>query len=248
MKNQAIISCNMKISYYPLINKILAAVRLRKIGSLVPSREVGFPRPFITVARDPGSGGCPIAKRVADKLGFLFVDEQIIEQIAGNTKQRKAIIKAIDEKSRTRIEDIVHSTLNKEYVDDYVYISELIKVILAYAHKGHVVILGRGANFICPTGKGLHANVTAPYNIRVQRAMNYEGFDKKQAKDVIAKVEKERKDFVKQYFKKNVHDVNAYDLTINTSYLDIDEAAQLIVDSFYKKFPAHVRLKAVFSS
>jgi hypothetical protein len=47
------------------------------------------------------------------------------------------------------------------------------------------VILGRGANFITPFGKGLHVNITAPYFIRVRRAMDYEGLSEQQAKEVL---------------------------------------------------------------
>ncbi|MFZ5376958.1 MAG: AAA family ATPase [Patescibacteria group bacterium] len=233
--------------YYPFINKLMTTLRLRDMSGSLRQSSYGFPRPFITVARDPGSGGKPIAKKVAEKLGFLYVDEQIVDQIASSTKQRKNIIRHVDEKSRNAIEDIIHSILNKEYVDENVYISELIKVILAYAHQGHVVILGRAANFICPFAKGLHVNVTASYNERLRRAMDYEGFDMKKAKQVIAKVEKERADFVNQYFKRNVRNNMAYDLTINTAYFSIDDSAQIIINAFYKKFSDFHRLKAVLT-
>lgn len=198
--------------------------------------ESSFKVPFITIAREPGSGGAPIAQEVADKLGFELVDEQIIEEIAHSIKKRKAIIKEIDEKARTRIEDIIHSTLNREYVDDLKYTKELFKVILAYAYKGKTVILGRGANFITPFAKGLHVNVTAPYDVRVQRAMDFEGFNLPEAKAEIAKTEKERRDFVKQYLRKDPKKFNSYDLTINTTYFRVGEASDVIIEALYRKF------------
>lgn len=225
----------MAINYYPLINKVLTSLKLRD-GLAHYSNEEAFIKPFITIAREPGSGGAPIAKAVADKLGFEFVDEQIIEEIAKSTKKRKAIIQAIDEKSRTRIEDMVHSMLNIEYLDDAKYVSELVKVVLTYAHNGYCVILGRGANFMTPFAKGLHVNITAPYKIRVQRAMDFEGLNEANAKEVIAKIEKERASFVKQYFKHDIDKKNAYDLTLNTTYFRVDEARDVIVDALYRKF------------
>lgn len=227
----------MKIDYYPFVNKMVMAFKLKEKSFLPFYTSVPFSRPFITIAREPGSGGAPIAKKVAEILGYLYLDEQIIDEISKSTKKRKAIVRAIDEKGRGSIEDIVHSLLNKEYVDDYTYVSELIKVILSYAYKGKVVILGRGANYICPFSEGLHVNVVAPYDVRVARAMKYEGFNKKKAKEVIADVEKERQDFVRQYFKQDLKKSNAYDLTINTTYFDIEKSADLIVKAFYAKFP-----------
>ncbi len=223
----------MDTRYYPLINKALQFFHLKE-SALNP--EHSFTKPFITIAREPGSGGAPIAEAVAQKLGFELIDEQIIDQIASSTKRRKEIIKAVDEKNRSKIEDIVHSVLNVEYIDDSAYVSELIKVVLAYAYQGKCVILGRGANFITPFGKGLHVNITAPYKVRVQRAIDYEGHNLAKAKEVIAKVEKERREFVKQYFKKDPKKVNSYDLTINTTYFDFKQSRDIIIEAFQRKF------------
>lgn len=227
----------MASQYYQLVNKALSWVNLREyLREKFSLTEDSFRQPFITVAREPGSGGAPIAKAVADKLGFEFIDDQIVEQIARSTKRRKAIIEEIDEKSRSRIEDVIHSLVNIEYVDEETYISELVKIILSYAHKGKCVILGRGANFITPFAKGLHVSITAPYEMRVQRAMHYEGLNENQAKDVIAKVENERNEFVKQYFRRNLKHRNVFDMTLNTSYFTVPQARDVIIEAFKQKF------------
>lgn len=237
----------MSIHYYPLINKIIKGLNLKDKSLLPPefTSEETFTKPFITVSREPGSGGAPIAKLVAEKFGFDFIDEQIVEEIAKSTKKRKEVIAAVDEKKRGAIDDMVHSLLNKDYVDDFKYISELVQVVLLYANQGHTVILGRGANFITPFAHGLHVRITAPYDVRVQRAIDYEGFTKKQAKEVIAKVEKERKEFVKQYFNHNLTKSNGYDLTINTTLFDIEDARDIIVKAFCHKFKRFDRYMAL---
>ncbi|HEX7017459.1 MAG TPA: cytidylate kinase-like family protein [Patescibacteria group bacterium] len=238
----------MAVHYYPLINKIISHLKIRDslINSFALSPETSFVRPFITIAREPGSGGAPIARAVAEKLGFEFVDEQIVQEIARSTKKRKAIIEAVDEKNRSAIEDMVHSMLNKEYIDDMKYMKELIKILLTYASQGQCVILGRGANFITPFAKGLHVSVTAPYKVRVQRAMDFEGHNEEKAKEVIAQVEKERDKFIKQYFRQDPNKKNAFDITLNTTYFKVDEAADVIVEAFYKKFSRSVRYGAIF--
>lgn len=237
----------MALHYYPFINKIMTSLNIREklsVGDL-DTLESSFIKPFITIAREPGSGGAPIAKAVAEKLGFTFVDDQIVEEIAKSTKKRKAIIEEVDEKSRTRINDMVHSILNEEYVDEVKYLSELVKVILTYALKGQVVILGRGANYITPFAKGLHVNITAPYAVRVQRAMDFEGLSSEKAKEVIKEVEEERKQFVNQYLKQDLRKRNSYDLTINTTYFRVNEARDVIIEAFYKKFSRSVRYGSI---
>jgi cytidylate kinase len=97
--------------------------------------------------------------------------------------------------------------------------------------------LGRGANFITPFAKGLHVSITAPYEIRVQRAMHYEGLSESKAKEVIAKVEDERNEFARQYFRRNLKHRNIFDLTLNTSYLNVQQSSQIIIEAFKQKFP-----------
>ncbi|MBT3249994.1 MAG: cytidylate kinase-like family protein [Candidatus Pacebacteria bacterium] len=228
----------MGIHYYPLINKIVKGLNL-KDKSFLPAElsiEESFVKPYITVSREPGSGGAPIARLVAEKLGFNLVDEQIVREIAKSTKKRKEVIRAIDEKKRSAIDDMVQSLLNEDYVDDLKYVSELVRVLLVYAHQGHCVLLGRGANFVTPFAHGLHVRITAPYQVRVQRSIDYEGYTKQQAKKRIAEVEKERREFVKQYFNKNMTKSNSYDLTINTTAFDIEDSRDVIIKAFCHKF------------
>lgn len=221
-------------------------VQERLQGPYIFESDDQFAHPFITIAREPGSGGAPIARAVAKKLGFECIDEQLIDDIAHSIKKRKAIIKQIDERSRTRMEDIVHSLLNPDYIDDLKYMTELTKVILTYAHKGQVVIVGRGGNFVTPFGKGLHVNITAPYGVRVERAMEYEGFNREKAEQVIADTEKERKNFVKQYLQRDPSKINSYDMTLNTTFFKVDDARDLIIETFYHKFPRLQRYMAIF--
>ncbi len=240
----------MSVHYYPLINKIMQSLNISnelQKSNGIPT-EAAFIQPFITIAREPGSGGAPVAKAVAEKLGFLFVDEQIVDDIARSTKQRREIIQAVDEKSRTKIEDMVHAMFNSEYIDDVKYVTELAKVILTYALRGQVVILGRGANFMTPFAKGLHVNIIAPYDVRVKRAMDFEGVKERKAKEILAKTEAERKMFVKQYLRKDLDKANSYDLTINTTYFQVNEARDIIIEAFYRKFSRSVRYGALFKS
>lgn len=236
----------MPINYYPLVNKIVSTLGIKdRLLQEIPEDHF-FSKPFITMAREPGSGGAPIAKKLAERLGFVVHDETIIDKVAESTKRRREIIKIVDEKSRTYINDLIHSSLNPEYIDENMFIKELSRVILTFAHQGNCVILGRGSNFITPFARGFHVNIVAPYEVRVQRAMEYEGYDKTKAKEVIAKYEKEREEFVKKYFKKELSSRNAYDVTLNTTYYSVDEAAEILEIAFRKKFPAFQRLKAAF--
>jgi cytidylate kinase len=196
-----------------------------------------FPKPSITISRDPGSGGRPIARQVAKRLGFKFYDEELIVAIAKSAKRTKQIITDVDEKSRSGIQDLVHTLFNPEYISEATYLNHLINVVMSLAHQGNAVILGRGANFIVPKEKVLSVLITAPKNVRIERAAKFEKVTHKKAVKIVEKFSKERRDFVKQYFKKNYSDVNYYDLVINSEHLDLDRTSELIITAFRLKFP-----------
>ena len=222
---------------YKLIDKFFTTSFLRSLKTEEEASQSLSLHPFITVARDPGSGGRPIAERVAKKLNFDFYDDALIEAIAKSSRKRTKIIKQVDEKTRSTIDDVIHNLFNPEYISDTTYINHLTKVVLALAHKGKAVLVGRGSNFIAPYTEGLNVLVTAPKQVRIERAVKYEKISKKVAKRRVEKISEQRKQFVSQYFSKDYTNPKYYDLIINTEYFDIDGASDLIISAFRKKFP-----------
>jgi len=198
--------------------------------------------PFITIARDPGSGGKPIAHEVAKNLGFEFYDRALIEAIAKSAKRRHQVVDNVDERTRSAIQDLVHNLFNPEYISDTTYLNHLTRVVLSLASQGKVVILGRGANFIIPRQESLNVLITAPKSVRISRAIEYEHINQKEAKKRIEKISKERRDFVSQYFNKRYANPNYYDLIVNTQYLNLDQATELVISSFRAKFPSFLLL------
>lgn len=235
----------MQEFYEKLMNRMSTA--LKPVSSAYGAKPkqvrrdtLGF-RPYITVSREPGSGGRPIAKKVAKMTGFTHYDKKLIERVSKSARKRKALIESVDEKSRTGMQDLVHSFFDSEYVSDISYIKHLSNVVLTLSEKGDVVILGRGGNFVTSRRRGLHVRVSAPYMVRVMRAMKHEKIDEKKARKVIKKVDDDRRSFVSQYFGKSISNSDYYDMIINTTYMTIDEAAELIVRMFELKFPRYLR-------
>jgi cytidylate kinase len=194
-------------------------------------------RPFVTISRESGSGGRPIAEAVTKRLGFKLYDKTLIELIAKKAKKRKALIASLDEKDRGFVEDLVHSLLNPDYVSEMAYFKPLCEVVLSVARKGNCVILGRGANFITSQYGGLHVRLAAPFLVRAGYTAQYEGYTIYEARERVKKIDKDRKEFIKQYFGKNPSNANYYDLVVNTTYLQVEEAKDVILTAFRKKFP-----------
>jgi len=224
----------MMSSYTEIVNKMVwLGEQNQKQGYLFGKKW--NVRTFVTVSRDPGSGGKPIAQKLAKKLGYKFYDEALVDQIAKSVNVRKEVLAQVDEKDRSQIEDLVHSLLNPEYVSERRYITHLFKVVLSLAHTSKAVFLGRGTNFILPKAGGLHVRITAPYRVCVSRAVAYEGVTHSRAREIIREVTDERAAFVKQYFGKDINNSKYYDLTLNTSFFDIERSVDTIERAFKEK-------------
>ncbi len=231
----------MEFSYEALVQRVMTRLRVRDRVSKSQIDRIGvtaerFSKPFITIARDPGSGGKLVGQAVAKKLGFTFYDHELIEEIAKSTNLRRNILSQVDEKGRSALQDLIQGFINPNYVSDVTYFTQLCKVILSLAYQGNVVILGRGANFITPFAQGLHVRITAPKQVCIQRAIDFEGHTPLKAREVVEKIEADRREFVRQYFSKDIRRAHYYDLTINTMFYKPDEAAEIVLSAFKQKF------------
>ena len=193
-------------------------------------------KPFITIARGRVMAGTCWARSCKASWFYLY-DHELIDEIAKSTKLRKSVVDQVDEKGRTALQDLVQGLINPNYVSDITYFTALCRVILSLAYRGNVVILGRGANYITPFAQGLHVRITAPVQVRIQRAIDYEGHPYPVAKEIIQKLDADRREFVKQYFDKDIRHANHYDLTINTMFYKPHETAQIVIAAFKQKFP-----------
>lgn len=223
-----------------LFDELIARHIKRKELLLTDSTQVRtnqIMKPFVTLSRESGSGGGPIGKAVAKKLGFKLYDKKLIELTAKKSKQRKNLIESLDEKDRGFVEDLVNSMLNPDYVAEETYIKHLCQVVLSVAHHGNCVIMGRGSNFITSQFGGLHVRIVAPFLVRAGYTAQYEGWSIYEARERVKEFDRERKEFVKKNFGKDPSNDNYYDLVINTTYYNIEQAASIIVAAFKQKFP-----------
>lgn len=193
-------------------------------------------KPVITISRQPGSGGRPIGKLLAKKLGIKFYDRSLIEKVGKRMKLAPELLKKVDERSRSGIVDLVQNMFNPDYVSDQAYFRNLCKVILNVAQDGKAVIVGRGANFLIPQVYCLRVQVVAPYRVRVSRAVEFEHVNREEAREIIRNTTADRVGFVKQYFGKNIMSPKYYDLTLNSTFFTIDQSVELIEQAYKNKF------------
>jgi len=223
-------------SLFYLVNKQVNEYLLRR--KIFRQRKKRDFKPCVVFSRENGTGGRLIARKVAEKLGFKLYDKDLIWMIAHKTKLKKGLIRSVDEKTQNTIESIINTFLGFEPLPEYEYIRALTRVVLSIVAKGKAVILGRGGNFIVPPEFALRVRIIAPLKVRLKNSQQFEypGKSLDYIKDKMLKIHKERKDFVQKYFSKNVSNANYYDLVINTEYLTIKQATEIVITAFKERF------------
>ncbi|TNF50524.1 MAG: cytidylate kinase-like family protein [Deltaproteobacteria bacterium] len=179
---------------------------------------------IITISREMGSGGIPVAHKVAEKLGYQLIDGEMIMAAAEAYGLSAEAVEQADEKPP----HFVDTLDSKQFLD--LHLIELI--ILEAALKGNVVIYGRGGqDLLKDVNSVLRTRIIAPFEDRVERWAEREWLDPDRARYLVRKSDQQRAGFIKYYFDRDWDDSVHYDLVINTQRLSEDKAVEVICDS-----------------
>jgi cytidylate kinase len=179
---------------------------------------------IITISRQMGSGGIPIARKAAEKLGYTLVDGDAILAVAEQYGLSQETIEQADEKPPHFVE-----TLDAKH-EIALHLIELI--ILDYALKGNVIIYGRGGqDLLKGISSVLRVRVIAPFEERVERWSEREWLDPERARKLVRKSDQQRAGFIRYYFDRDWDDPLGYDLIINTERLSEESAVRVIGDA-----------------
>lgn len=190
--------------------------------------------PYLLISREKGAGGRQVANLIGQSLGWQVFDRQIVDAIADRTHMRQQLVETLDEKTRGGLEEFLRTVLTRDIgLTDY--LTHLRRVLLTLGQQGDVVIVGRGAEHILPVQFGLRVRLVAPLDIRVERIARANGSTPDAAKALIARVDQERKDFIRGQFQKDVRDPMNYDLMINTGALTAERTTEIVLATLKQK-------------
>jgi cytidylate kinase len=199
---------------------------------------------IITIGRQYGSGGRIVGKALAEELGIHFYDEEILTITSEQSAVGEVFFRLADEKAGNnllyRIVSGLKPQLGRPSTDaDIVKPENLFRfqsqVINELAKEESCIIAGRCADYILSREE---ANVPGLVKIFVyadtptliQRTMEVDNIDEKEAARRVKKINKERKEYYRYYTGENWEDWDNYDLIINTSRIDLEQTAGLIKD------------------
>ncbi|WP_291315517.1 cytidylate kinase-like family protein [Desulfuromonas sp.] len=178
---------------------------------------------IITISREMGSAGIPIAHKAAEQLGYTLVDGDAIKKMAPAYGLSPEALEKADEKPPLFVDEL------DEKIEVDLHQIELI--VLEYALKGNVIIYGRGGQDLLRTIQSVfRVRIIAPFEERVERWAEREWLDPDYARILVRRSDQQRGGFIKYYFDRDWEDPLGYDLVINTLRLSEDTAVKLICE------------------
>lgn len=188
----------------------------------------------ITISRQFGAGGKTLGDMVAQKLGYTFLDDQIIQMIAVQAKVSPKWVKSVENEAGGTLSKFITGMGRKSflqrisgegYMDEEIYVDLLHKIILQIAVEDNVVILGRGGQYILRDfEKAFHVLLIADRHHRITFMETHYNFTQPQAERVVDRQEKRRMNLYKKFGKEDFDQPNLYHLVLNMSRLSLEEA------------------------
>ena len=188
---------------------------------------------IITIAREHGSAGRIIAKKVSEKLGIQYYDNEIIDMVAKELGYDIEMIRKNAEEKTSSFMYSLATTANSLPLYDQVFITQS-KVIRHIAQKGSCIIVNGIADYVLEDyDHVLKVFIHAPLESRIKRVQfDYQEKHDQYKKYVLSK-DKKRSTYYHYYTTNKWGQIKNFDLTLNSD-LGIDVIVDTIV-RFYKQ-------------
>lgn len=186
---------------------------------------------ILTVARQFGSGGLEMGRRVADDLGYAYVDR---ERVMNDLRQA-------GEKWEEWGKDLFKHcpTIWERYDWSFRGFGALLQsAVLNYAANDRVVVIGMGANFLLKgVAHALTIYVRGPLEARIDKVMQRDGVDRKTAQWLIEKKDGERSCWIRSLYGRHWESSEEYDLILDLGGQSLDAAAERVKTMLLKRDP-----------
>lgn len=190
----------------------------------------------ISISRQFGSLGRPIAKALSETLGIEFYDRDIVEMVA---KKHDISVKEISnlEETATKYSFMRFPLGNGTTIaQDKIFKAEA-QIIREIADKESCIIVGRCSDYILDDfDNHVSIFIYAPYEDRIVNCVNELGMDVKQAKKMIAEVDKARDAYHMKYAKYLPNDLNHIDICVNSSLFGVEGTVAFLADMIKREF------------
>jgi len=194
----------------------------------VPSESRPETQDFICISRQVGVDIGDIGQELGRRLGWPVFHRDLLDRMAGDDQTRRRLYATMDGRDLGWAESILRPLLlGMERRDDYFH--RLVDLVLAMVRQAPAIFVGRGIDLMLPRERGLRVRLTAGEAYRRGQLARETGLSAEGAAAELARVEREREQFIRHHFRCGQEDPARFDLALNVERWEPIAAADLIL-------------------
>ena len=182
---------------------------------------------IITMSHQMGAGGAEIGMGLAQRLGYHYVDQELLQDAVRRYGLVEEKLSHLDESKPTLFERFDAETRH--------YITILQTTLLEFAESDNAVLMGRGGQWLL---RGiphvLRVRVIAPFEHRVRQwikrtaEVSGETPNQRAAADLLRRDDSEKAGRMRYLYEVDIADPALYDLVVNSEKLRYEAAVEMI--------------------
>ena len=192
----------------------------------------------VCISHATGAGGEEVGRLVAERLGFLYVDDDIVARAAArggispaevaDEERRKSLVSRLLEALAEGSSEVGGSVVVQGLDGDVVRVL-IRETIERTAARGNAVIVAHAASHVVEPGdESLRVFVTASPSTRAGRLGATEALEPAKAARAVKDSDAGRRDYLKRFHEIDEELPTHYDLVVNTDFLTVEQAADLV--------------------
>ena len=191
----------------------------------------------VTIARQFGSLGRPIARMVSETLGIEYYDRDIVDMAAKKLDLPVSTISDYEESAKSAFFNMSYPLgMGTTAIQDSIFTTQK-KIIVDLAEKESCIIVGRCADHILKDHKNIiNIFIYAPYADRLKNCVERLNMQPDEARKMIADVDKARESYHRHYCGYSMSDKDYKHIMIDSSLLGIDGTCEVLVELIKKRF------------
>lgn len=197
---------------------------------------------LVTISRMYGSGGSDVAARVAEALGWTLYDNAVVDGVAARLGLTRAEVSERDERIPSMAERLA-ATMTMSAPEmmppvprrptptpEQQVVEATRRVIEDAVRQGPAVFVGRGAQcLLASRPDALHVFCYAPKDLLARYLVEHRGVAAADAERQVTEMNRQREAYVRRNWNRSWRDFDNYHLCLNTGWLGVERAAELVV-------------------
>jgi cytidylate kinase len=217
--------------------------RRRQLRATGSAEQAGAYR-YASISREAGSLGEEVAGALAERLLWHVFDKELVEYIARDAHVRERIVKELDEKAQTLIQDTIERLLRLVEGGSFgeeEYHRGLLQALATISAQGGAVFVGHGATFALREPAGIHIRIMASAQTRIERLSRKWQVPPDQAERRMREADTDFREFIRHHFKSDPDDLTYYDLVFNTDHLTVGQVVTAVMSVIQRADTQDVR-------